>query len=213
MKTFRHAITAILATATLLASAAAALAAPGQITANVNVRTGPGTSYAVVDMLRIGTSVEVTQCRDNWCYVSANRTAGWVSADYIGQPRPQRPTPTQPTTPGFNFGIQIGPDGEPSFNFGVNPPSQPEPQRPQRPRPPRPQPLPLPEPPPVDDIAQACFYSGQNFSGNSFCVEEGESVRALRPNWNDRIRSVEPVQWRHRRHLHRPRPVWYLPDP
>lgn len=183
MNKFRVALATVIAGAAMLASAVATLAAPGLITSNVNVRTGPGANYAVVGTLRTGTGVDVTQCTGGWCYVSAGDARGWVSANYVGKPPQPAPTPPAPTEPSINFGIQIGPDGKPSVNFGVNQP------QPQQPRPPRPQPLPLPEP--VDDTAQACFYSGTNFTGSSFCVEEGQTVRALRPNWNDRIRSVE----------------------
>ncbi|MEO5807294.1 SH3 domain-containing protein [Devosia sp.] len=180
MKTIRVALTSILATVALLASAAMAMAAPGQITSNVNVRNGPGTQYGVVGVLPAGQMVDVSQCDSGWCYVSSNGGAGWVSATFLA-----KPGQAAPADPSVNFGIQIGPDGKPSINFGIN---QPQPQP--LPQPQRPRPIPIPQPEPEDDLAQACFYSGTNFSGSSFCVEQGDTLNSLQ-GWNDRIRSVE----------------------
>jgi Peptidase inhibitor family I36/Protein of unknown function (DUF3011) len=36
----------------------------------------------------------------------------------------------------------------------------------------------------------ACFYTGYNFSGESFCVNSGQSVNSVPSNFNDRIRSI-----------------------
>src|SRR5690606_1582996 len=47
----------------------AANAAPGTATNTVNVRSGPGTGYAVVDALRRGERVDVQRCQGSWCYV------------------------------------------------------------------------------------------------------------------------------------------------
>ena len=47
----------------------AAYAQPGTITTNVNVRSGPGTNYGVVDTVRRGTPVDVRQCQGSWCYI------------------------------------------------------------------------------------------------------------------------------------------------
>ncbi len=172
MTLFRLALTTLVAAAATLASVVIATAAPAQITSNVNLRNGPGTNYAVVGVLRGGTQVDVTQCESSWCYVTASGAGGWVSSNYLAG--------IQQGQPGVTFGFQIGPDGKPTINFGVNQPGQP-----------RPTPVPVPVPEPEDDIAQACFYTGTNFTGNSFCVEEGDSIPSLGRNWNDRIRSVE----------------------
>ena len=60
------------------------------------------------------------------------------------------------------------------------------------PRPNQPDPWVRPAPPPfVEEDAAACFYSSPNFRGDSFCVDEGESLNRLGRDWDRRIRSVE----------------------
>jgi len=36
----------------------------------------------------------------------------------------------------------------------------------------------------------ACFYTGYNFTGESFCMASGQSANAVPSNFNDRIRSI-----------------------
>jgi uncharacterized protein YraI len=94
-----------LAGAALLLSAGAALADPGQATASVNVRSGPGVGYAVLDTLYPGEDVDVQRCTGGWCYVVHDGPNGWVSASYLatdaGGYEPPPPPPTiiyeQPT--------------------------------------------------------------------------------------------------------------------
>lgn len=96
-----------LATLAVLATTAAASAAPAFATSNVNVRSGPGTGYAIVDALRRGERVDVQQCRGSWCYVERRGADGWVSASYLdsgrwddgwndGWDRPPPPPPPPP---------------------------------------------------------------------------------------------------------------------
>ena len=115
-----------LAALALIATTAAATAAPAFATGSVNVRTGPGTHYAKVDTLRRGEQVDVLQCQGGWCYVQKSGPDGWVSANYLSRggnpgwddddnwerppqviprpghwnPRPPRPWPTYPNYPG-----------------------------------------------------------------------------------------------------------------
>jgi uncharacterized protein YraI len=94
-----------LAGAALLLSAGAALAEPGQATASVNVRSGPGVGYAVLDTLYPGEDVDIQRCTGGWCYVVHDGPNGWVSASYLdsedGGYAPPPPPPTviyeQPT--------------------------------------------------------------------------------------------------------------------
>jgi hypothetical protein len=72
-----------LAGAALLLSAGAALAEPGQATASVNVRSGPGVGYAVLDTLYPGEGVDIQRCDGGWCYVVHSGPDGWVSANYL----------------------------------------------------------------------------------------------------------------------------------
>jgi uncharacterized protein YraI len=148
----------------------AAYAAPGTVTSNVNVRSGPGTNYAVVDTARRGTQVDVQQCQGSWCYISKPGPDGWVSASYLTA---GGGTPVNPQQPGLSFGFSTGPGG-PTFNFGIG----------QQPQPPVVRPLPTPV------YAEVCFYDRTRFRGTSFCLESGESVRNL-GDWADRISSIE----------------------
>ena len=70
-----------LAGAALLLSAGAALAEPGQATASVNVRSGPGVGYSVVDTLYPGENVDIQQCEGGWCYVDPNSSDPVLAAE------------------------------------------------------------------------------------------------------------------------------------
>ena len=104
----------------LLGMAGTAMAAQAIATTNVNVRSGPGSSYSAIDTLRRNEVVEVTGCRGGWCYVEKAGPDGWVSSNYLQSGRQQ-----YSSKPSVNF----------SFSFG-NPPAPPRPPR--GPRPPRP---------------------------------------------------------------------------
>jgi SH3-like domain-containing protein len=49
----------------------------------VNVRTGPGTRYPVVDVLGAGQSVRISRCTGGWCFVDQRGPSGWVSQRYL----------------------------------------------------------------------------------------------------------------------------------
>lgn len=115
----KNILKAALAATVMLASAGAAFAAPATASSNVNVRSGPGGGYGVVDVLRRGDRVDVQQCRGGWCYIEKRGPDGWVSANYLNG-RGNGGTVARP-------GVSI------EFNFGNT-----TPQRPQPPRPPRP---------------------------------------------------------------------------
>ena len=68
----------------LLLSAGAAAASPGEATASVNVRSGPGTSYRIVDTLYPGENVDIRRCAGGFCYVVHSGPDGWVSSRYLG---------------------------------------------------------------------------------------------------------------------------------
>ena len=103
-----------LAALAVLATTAAASAAPAHATNNVNVRSGPGTGYAVVDSLRRGERVDVQYCRGSWCFVEKRGPDGWVSANYLdrgrggswdnGRDRPPHWNPRPPRPPHWNPG-------------------------------------------------------------------------------------------------------------
>ena len=144
----------------------AAYAAPGVVTSNVNVRSGPGTNYGVVDTVRRNTQVDVQQCQGSWCFIAKPGPDGWVSAQFLAA---GGGAPVNPTQPGISFGFNIGPGG-PSVNIGVG-----------NQRPPV-----IVEP----TYGEVCFYDRTRFRGDSICLEEGDSTRNL-GDWADRISSIE----------------------
>ncbi len=75
--------TAIIATALLAATSAQA--ANAITTANLNVRSGPGTSFDVLGTIPNGAPIDVIQCASNynWCDVAWAGRRGWASSNYI----------------------------------------------------------------------------------------------------------------------------------
>lgn len=64
-----------------------AIAATAYASSTVNVRSGAGTAYPVVDVLRPGQRVEVDYCRGTWCMVEKSGPDGWVNANYLNADR------------------------------------------------------------------------------------------------------------------------------
>lgn len=143
----------------------AAQAAPGYATTNVNVRSGPGTSYAVVDTLVRGQQVDVRRCESRWCYVVKSGPDGWVSSSYLSADRGG--------SGGFSFGFSIGGGDGPNVSIGIG-------------RPPIVVDPPVVRPP---VIYEACFYERSRFRGDSFCLEPGQRYRL--PAFADGIGSIE----------------------
>jgi len=154
----------LLALAGLLATATLAFAAPAVATGAVNVRTGPGVSYAKLDTLYKGEHVEVTQCKLGWCYVEHSGPDGWVSGNYLA---PAANGNNGSSDPDVNFSFGIGPDG-PSFSFSIG------------------------DPPVTRRVAaRACFYNLKNYRGARFCARAGSSDNKLTGFWNNRISSIK----------------------
>lgn len=87
-------MTAAVAGGAVLATTVASLAAPAVVTGNVNVRSGPGTQYRVVDTVRRGERVDVDRCRGSWCFVEKRGPDGWIASRFLSnrdRPRPPRP--------------------------------------------------------------------------------------------------------------------------
>lgn len=68
----------------LLLGGVAAQAAEAVAASALNVRSGPGPSYRIVDTLRPGQVVDVQRCQGTWCFVEKSGPDGWVSANYLG---------------------------------------------------------------------------------------------------------------------------------
>ena len=61
-----------------------ALAATGIISGSVvNVRSGPGTEYAVNGNLLKDTEVQILQSQDEWYKISKGSLTGWVSKSFL----------------------------------------------------------------------------------------------------------------------------------
>ena len=85
MKTLPRLLLPLLAAGFALATSAA-LAAPGNASANANVRSGPGTGYRIVDTLKKGEYVIVKSCGAGWCLISHIGNDGYVSRSLIYNP-------------------------------------------------------------------------------------------------------------------------------
>lgn len=131
-------------------------------TTSLNVRSGPGTQYRVVQVLQRGERVDVEYCRSGWCFLDMGWNGnGWASQNYLAQagawqpPRPQpqpphwRPNPPRPQPPHWT----PGPSRPPHWNN----PRPPRPPQWNNPRPPRPQPAPP---------SEVCFNGPNGY----FCI-------------------------------------------
>ncbi len=163
-----------------LSAASGALAVEVEATTDVNVRTGPGTSFGILDALNRGERVTILECNSSgsWCYVDQDGPDGWVSARYLQVPPPPPPPPAPGT--GSGSGTSGGGDcqlrltlgsGRPTMELVCDTPAPPPP----------------PPPPPVD---KACFYRDANFQGPSFCLEAGR-LDTLPPHRDNSISSVK----------------------
>lgn len=71
------------AAATLAVGVSAGTFGTRVATANVNMRTGPGTGYSTVGVMPKGSRAELIRTEGNWAYVSYNGTQAYVSAAYL----------------------------------------------------------------------------------------------------------------------------------
>ena len=144
--------TAGLATMAVIATTMAASAAPAVASGNVNVRSGPGTGFRVIDTLRRGESVDVQYCRGSWCFVEKRGPDGWVSANYLRSGRPSWDD-----------------DWDHGWDDGWNRPRPPRPPHwdPNPPRPPHWNPPPRPRPIyPGNSHGSICFNGPNGY----FCI-------------------------------------------
>lgn len=140
-----------------------------EATTALNVRSGPGVNYGVVDVIRPGQYVQVTRTTGGWCYLEKNGPDGWASCRYLtdtpvrtGRDRDRRRSDRPDVDiefaiPGFSFSI-----GDGDF------------RRPDR----RP-----------DRRGRVCFYEHVNYEGDQFCMRPGQSRSSL-GSWNDTISSI-----------------------
>jgi len=157
-------IAAILAITTLPLSAA--FAAPATATTAVNVRSGPGSSNAVVGSLAAGERVEMGRCTGGWCQITRRGTNGWVYSQYLSaHSGGSRPSPSPQPDAGFCIST-------PNLSFGINCTPPPVASRP-------------------GSWDRVCFYEHENFRGRSFCARPGEQNARLSSSWRRTISSIQ----------------------
>ena len=157
----------------LIGLAGAAQATDAQARVELNVRTGPGTGYGVIDTLDAGERVEVIECnRQRWCYIDQAGPNGWVSSSYLDmRPEDRRP--------GRNCRLEFNLDGDgPQLSVvcdaagGGTPPA--------------PGPAPAPTPGGRDRV---CFYDDADFAGDKFCRADGR-IDQLPARFDNKISSI-----------------------
>lgn len=174
MNTLKSTISTAIAFAGIIVTSGVAWATTAQSTTALNVRSGPGTSYGVVDTLTPGETVEVNECVSNgWCYIEHTGPDGWVSSNYL--------TPVSgggSSDPDCAFSITITPSG-PSLTLKCGDAEVSTPT---------PTPTPPPPAPPAGNVA--CFYTGANYTGSEFCHGPA-TLNTLDATFNDNIASVK----------------------
>ncbi|HET6699781.1 MAG TPA: SH3 domain-containing protein [Nocardioidaceae bacterium] len=76
------------------------------MTAPLNVWSGPGEDYTLLDVLPVGTRIPVTgRVRDGWAEVSYDGLSRWVNADYLAEKDPTAvPEPAESSAPSSSSG-------------------------------------------------------------------------------------------------------------
>jgi hypothetical protein len=91
----------LLAGALALAAPVAAEARPVLVTADLNVRVGPGTEHPSVGVIRGGSTAEVGRCFSGWCEIFWGGLRGFSSQAYLDGygPPPAAYAPPPPPPP------------------------------------------------------------------------------------------------------------------
>lgn len=168
MLSLKRVLSSALAAAALFFITGAALAVEAAATSAVNVRTGPGTSYPVVDTLHAGEVVDVTECNasNTWCRIYHSGPDGWVSRSYLGA----GPSAGNGGS-AVQFGFTLPLPGGGSITFGT----------------------PGYTPPPGGGgigVPRVCVYNLVNYGGASTCINAGVSDNSIGATWNNKITSI-----------------------
>ena len=85
---------ALLASGALILSTVSGMAATATAVSDLNVRSGPGADYEVLDTLPAGETVRLIGCDGDWCEISMGRDGtGFAAADFLdvaGRPKAAR---------------------------------------------------------------------------------------------------------------------------
>lgn len=87
----------------VLGAAAAAEARPVLVTADLNVRTGPGTEHPSVGVIPGGSTAEVGRCYTGWCEIAWGNLRGFSSQAYLDGHGPTY-VPAPPPPPPVYYG-------------------------------------------------------------------------------------------------------------
>gem|GEM_PF-1955141 len=84
-------LAALIASASVFATSAAAT--PAAVTATVNLRSGPGTGYGSFGSIQEGSPLDVSECDASgaWCTDKSFGRDGFVNGKYINRTKPDRP--------------------------------------------------------------------------------------------------------------------------
>jgi uncharacterized protein YraI len=104
----------------LLMIAGASAANAAVVSGDLNLRSGPGTGYRVIDTMPAGSYVDVLGCTGSWCQVQFGGAVGYASASYLGgggDSYAAAPVYAEPPIysepyyagPAFGFGFGFGP--------------------------------------------------------------------------------------------------------
>ncbi len=168
MSIFKLLIASAVTAVTMLLSASSVLAVDAAATVQLNVRSGPSTSYGVVDSLDAGEVVQVGECSANgWCYIYHSGPNGWVSSNFLST------TPGGSTDPDCSLSLTFNSSGPPSLVLTCGSGSVA---------------VPAPIPTPVGN--KVCFYTHNNYSGAEFCRGVGKT-NVLNATFNNRISSIK----------------------
>ncbi len=91
-----------------LLAATSAHAANGYTTGNVNMRAGPGVSYARIVVIPVRSAVAIENCTQaaRWCLVRWRGYRGWVSGRYLRFSQPRSRIIAPPPYVIFDFGYR-----------------------------------------------------------------------------------------------------------
>lgn len=83
----------------VLGASAVAQARPVLVTADLNVRVGPGTEHPSVGVIRGGSTAEVGRCFQGWCEIAWGGLRGFSSQQYLDGFGPPQVPAYQPAPP------------------------------------------------------------------------------------------------------------------
>ena len=75
----------------------------------LNVRSGPSTSYSIIDTLKQNAKVEVISIENNWAKIKHNNEIGYVSAEYLSDKKVEEVTQTKYVN-ATTLNVRSGPD-------------------------------------------------------------------------------------------------------